>query len=361
MRAYADGRRNRGGIDYFRIAAALLVIANHTSPFGCFGEAIDFLLTGIIARIAVPFFLMVTGYFVLPQYVFEKASDSGGIRKFMKKAIALYAASAMLYLPIGLYAGYYDSMSFGKLARLVIFDGTFYHLWYLPASILGAAILYVLGQALPERKKEPASTMRAASLHVAVICVCLYIIGLAGDSYYGLFSRIPFLSALYEAGFCLFTYTRNGLFLTPVFLLLGAWFGHTGWRCSRTTAAAGFLFSMSAMLGEGLLVKHFAIARHNSMYIALLPCAFFVFSLLLTWDIRPSKHLRDISMYLYILHPMAIIAVRGAAKAAGMTKFLEERSLVRYLAVCGLSWLLSEAVVFIQKKGAKKDFCRGRA
>lgn len=57
---------NTGGLDKFRLAGALLVVAIHTSPLTCISAEADFFLTRILARVAVPFFLMVTGQFVLP-------------------------------------------------------------------------------------------------------------------------------------------------------------------------------------------------------------------------------------------------------------------------------------------------------
>ena len=53
------------GIDIFRWAAAFLIVAIHTSPLASFSETGDFILTRVIARVAVPFFLMTTGFFCL--------------------------------------------------------------------------------------------------------------------------------------------------------------------------------------------------------------------------------------------------------------------------------------------------------
>lgn len=58
---------NTGGLDRFRLAGALLVVAIHTSPLTFISAEADFFLTRILARVAVPFFLMVTGQFVLPR------------------------------------------------------------------------------------------------------------------------------------------------------------------------------------------------------------------------------------------------------------------------------------------------------
>ena len=88
--------RNYKGIELFRVVAAFLVIAIHTSPLTTYSETADFIFTRVIARVAVPFFFMVTGYFVL-----SKGTD---VRRFMKKTAIVYAASAALYLPINVYA-----------------------------------------------------------------------------------------------------------------------------------------------------------------------------------------------------------------------------------------------------------------
>ena len=64
--------------------------------------------------------------------------------------------------------------------RRVIFDGSFYHLWYLPALLLGTSIAYFLSRFKPQ-----------AAIPIAG---ALYLIGLSGESYYGLVSGIPVFS-----------------------------------------------------------------------------------------------------------------------------------------------------------------------
>lgn len=50
-------------LDGFRVISALLVVSIHTSPLESISPDADWLLTRVIARIAVPFFFMSTGYF----------------------------------------------------------------------------------------------------------------------------------------------------------------------------------------------------------------------------------------------------------------------------------------------------------
>ena len=56
---------------------------------------------------------------------------------------------------------------------------------------------------------------------VLVITSVLYIVGLFGDSYYGIASEIPFLKNLYAEIFDILDYTRNGVFFAPVVFVLG--------------------------------------------------------------------------------------------------------------------------------------------
>lgn len=66
-----EQKQRFGGLDRFKFIAAFLVVAIHTSPLSSFSANADFLLTRVLARTAVPFFLMVTGYFLLPQYLLK--------------------------------------------------------------------------------------------------------------------------------------------------------------------------------------------------------------------------------------------------------------------------------------------------
>lgn len=345
-----EGNRQYGGFDLCKIAAAFLVVAIHTSPLVSFSTDADFILTRVFARVAVPFFLMVSGFFLLPQYLYQNSTDRRPILRFWKKTLFLYLLATLIYLPVSFYAGHLNGLSALAVFRVIVFDGTFYHLWYLPAAMLGVGLVYLLSRKLPPR---------------AIIAVSLifYLIGLLGDSYFGLADRIPALSAAYNGMFQLFAYTRNGIFYAPVFLVLGAWIGQCH-RCnpqsdSKKRDGAGFVLFMILMTVEGLTLHHFGIQRHDSMYIMLLPVMFFLFRLVLSWNKKPSRNLREASMWIYLIHPLSIVVVRGAAKVAGLTELLVNNSLVHYLAVCALSCVFAFFVSKLPRR--KPPFLKGRA
>ena len=78
-------KKNLGSLDYFKMVAAFLVVAIHTSPLASFHGEADFVLTRIIARTAVPFFLMVTGYFTLSGYLSVEPADFRPLSRWVKK------------------------------------------------------------------------------------------------------------------------------------------------------------------------------------------------------------------------------------------------------------------------------------
>ena len=116
------------GIDLFRFVAAFLVIAIHTSPLIRYSEIGDFILTRIIARVAVPFFFMTSGFFLITRYTY----DSKKLIAFVKKSAILYGVAIAIYIPFNIYNGYFamDNL-YQNILKDIIFNGTLYHLWYL--------------------------------------------------------------------------------------------------------------------------------------------------------------------------------------------------------------------------------------
>lgn len=67
------------------------------------------------------------------------------MRKYLLKTGALYGVSILLYLPVMIYAGYFrEGGVFPTFLSDLLFNGTFYHLWYLPGAMLGMCIVALL-------------------------------------------------------------------------------------------------------------------------------------------------------------------------------------------------------------------------
>lgn len=71
-----------------------------------------------------------------------------------QKTAVLYGISIAVYLPLNLYNGYFSGKHFlPELIKDLVFDGTMYHLWYLPASMLGAGIAWYAVRRLGFKKR----------------------------------------------------------------------------------------------------------------------------------------------------------------------------------------------------------------
>ena len=325
MSAPGKASAQYGGLDLFRIPAALLVVAVHTGPLLTVSSQANYLITDILARMAVPFFLAVSGFFLAP----GMKKGWQGLRHFCRKVLLLYGISVLIYLPLMVRNGYFSGCTLLSLAADLVFNGPFYHLWYFPAAVLGAVIVSLLLRQLGERG-------------ALAVCLLLYLVGLLGDSYYGLSATLPPLNAFYNLLFSCFDYTRNGLFLAPLFLLLGVLLREHPSRLAAGQYGALLCGGLALLVAEGELVAQLGLPRHDSMYLALPLCVWPLMRLLCSVKFKSFPVIRTASTAVYVLHPLCIVAVRGGAKALGILSqdgFLLGSSLLHYLAVATVSLL----------------------
>lgn len=334
-----NNKKTYAALDSFRVISAILIIAIHTSPLLSINVTADFILTRIIARAAVPFFFLVTGYFMYPHL---EEQDTKYVLGFCKKIGIIYLIAILLYLPLNFYTGYFKNITITQMGKDLIFDGTFYHLWYLPAVILGVLL-------------TSSFILKAGVKNALALSFILYVIGLGGDSYYGLVSQTDGLKNFYDFLFGISSYTRNGIFFAPMFLTLGAWIRSSRKQTGRRQITLGLIFSTIFLFAEGMLLYSFKLQRHDSMYISLIPCMYFLFQMLLLENGKSNKNLRSISLIIYIIHPWVIILVRGFAKIAGLWNILIDNSLIHFVFVsigsCFFAWM----ILFIQNRVKKNE------
>lgn len=337
------------GLDYFKIIAAFLIVAVHTSPLSTYNQTADFILTRIIARVGVPFFFMITGYFIIAPYIKSQKANKQDLKIFMFKMCKLYGVAILIYIPLNIYMGYFNSKELIlKILKDLFFNGTLYHLWYLPAAILGIGIVYFL-----------ILKLRAPFLYVIVFI--LYLIGLLGDSYYGIVAQVPIITSGYDMIFQVFDYTRNGLFFAPIFIVLGASINNNESNSKGSRDIIGLSISLTLLLIEGLMLRRFQMQRHDSMYLFLVPSMYFLFRMLMQLKGSSKKNLRSISMLIYILHPMVIVMVRGIAKIFNMQLIFIDNSFIHYILVCTISLFVANITLSMKARLKPKPNEKGRA
>lgn len=93
---YNDNKLNYDNIDFFRYIFSIIIIILHMRPFLETSNQLDLAFNNIVSRICVPFFFVVTGYFVA-----KKEKDNPNyIKKYIKSMIPLYLTWCLIYLPI---------------------------------------------------------------------------------------------------------------------------------------------------------------------------------------------------------------------------------------------------------------------
>lgn len=322
-------------IDYFRILAAVLVIAIHISPLMDINPTADFVLTRIIGRTAVPFFFMITGFFL-----FENGNpELLTLRRTVWRILKIYVLAIILYLPLTVYNGYFNSLSLFKLIQDIAVNGTLYHLWYLPALITGISVTYLLIKYIGKR-------------NALILSILFYLIGLGGDYYYALIKDFPILKEMYRGIFKYCDYTRNGFFMAPIFLMLGGYLPSVKQYLSKKACLLLTCLSFLLLAKEALLVADIKNIRHDSMYFLLPLVVFFICLFLLKYKGPRSVLSKDVSLLVYVLHPMVIVIVRVISKAIGMEGLLWNPHSVQFIIVTLLSFAISYlGIIFWKGKG----------
>ena len=80
-------------LDYVRLILSFFIIAIHTYPLSFLGDFQDYLFTRIIFRIAVPLYLMITGYYILKKSLKQKEV----LINYLKKISTIYLSSIIIY------------------------------------------------------------------------------------------------------------------------------------------------------------------------------------------------------------------------------------------------------------------------
>lgn len=316
-------------IDVWRFIAVFFIVAIHISPFSSYNMDVDFFFTRILGRVAVPMYLMITGYFIMDKAL----KDMEVLKSYTKKIFKIYLICILLYLPINVYMGYFKNIGMVSFLKDFIFNGTMYHLWYFPALIMGIWIVYFFLKRFDYKR-------------ITWVFVLLYFIGLFGDSYFGVSENIPFLKSFYNAIFEVCNFTRNGLFFVPIFIYMG-------FRVKKENIKTDILpiiIFLSLMSIEGLILHKYDLQRHDSMYVFLLPLMYFIFSYIIQKSKSTNKFLRSMATDIYILHPLMIVCVRFGAKLIKLDKIILGNSLVFYVTVSLVTVIVSLLFEKVRRK-----------
>lgn len=280
-----SSKKNRTeSIDVLKFILAFLVVGIH-APFSYISEV-------AFARIAVPLFFMITGYY-LPTMNTDK------FRKHIKKILFLTIVSTLFYLIHSyIQLAYGSSVSADWLAENFnlkkLCDWILYnnipigsHLWYFYALLYVFLILYIFNKF---------KHINFLFKILPILFLCNYLLSFGPSIYY-----------------------RNFLFTGLPYVLLGCLFRkyeeHLLKLFSKShTLIIGFILFSFGLGIELLIYKWFGLITYRDHYLFTLPMAAFIFLLALKHPHYGTGSYialigRKYSAYIYIMHPFFIFLI----------------------------------------------------
>ena len=129
------------GIDLVKVLMAFVVVSIHTTTWPLLG----------IREVAVPYFFIVSGFFLFGKMTGDRSSDLRAIRSWTLKILRLYLIWTAIYLPFTVYGFLQDGLSlkqslmlFGRNLLFVGENFMSWPLWYLLAMIWSGVLVFVL-------------------------------------------------------------------------------------------------------------------------------------------------------------------------------------------------------------------------
>lgn len=323
-------------IDLAKFIFSFLVVAIHTLPLYQVSLLANSILVQYIARYAVPFFFITSGYFIA-----QKQTDSFNFKSIfnqLKSLLIIYALWSCIYFPFqsrNVYQNLFKTINLDAIQEYFFratYIGSYFHLWYFVALIQAIILYRFLIQYLKIKT-------------LIRIFTFIYLFGLLGDGYYYLNSY------LHTSEIILFIRehlggTRNGFFMGTIFVMIGAKIATIEISKINTTKLwLLFIGFTLAHLLEVIFIKKYSLGKDYNMALFLLPASTFLFILILKSELKfnfSTIKLRQYSTYIYCFHPLAIIL--GSAFA------FNNNSLVRYFFVLGVSIIAAIIITESQKK-----------
>jgi peptidoglycan/LPS O-acetylase OafA/YrhL len=273
-------------VDTLRLLAALEVILLHVNL-----EGLPVLLPIAIrlqARWAVPFFFIISGYFLARRLDDPARSD---VRPAIHRMIWVFLLWTLIYIPLVLYQHDVREVFRRLLSAGFVYSGTYFHLWFPSSLVLGLIFLsfclhYKLDRLIP---------------WISVL-ILMHILMAGSYDIFGIKFPFDFETARHWAS-------------VPC-LLLGVWLhrrGPIGWPAAWALVIGGL--ALQAVEAYVLLTRFSVSAYDHEILLGTIPMALGAASLGLSglkWLEFPvlSSWGKEYSLGIYLIHPLMAFAVR---------------------------------------------------
>ena len=340
--------RQNNAIDLAKFICAAFVVAIHVAPFGSTNGTgvisyFNFFIQDYLARIAVPFFFITSGYFLFRKTDMNNF-DIKPAKQYVIRLIKLYLIWSLIYFPVKLGSIITDKKGIlhgiSTYFKDFIFSTSYSHLWYLNALIFATAILSLL---LYKRVK-PAILIAGGGI--------FYLLGLFGQSWFGFLEplRNTFVWDILKSVQSLIITTRDGLFDGLIFVGIGMLFAYYEIKLTRKQSVAGLTVSLILLFVESFGLQYLGYSRSHDTYLFLVPTAFFLFAVIRDIKLPDNpkyKRMRILSSLIYFIHPWIKI-ILGALTYIVFKK--QAIFLISFILTFTIAFFLSSAVIRLSEK-----------
>ena len=335
-------------VDFFRLLFAIGIVALHLAPMQDINETLNYFVVHVLTRLGVPFFFLVSGFFLQ-----KKIQDVQNVKAYLARIFQLYVIYTVLYLPQIVYddrkAGGFWVWNLLDFVRNFFLVGSYTQLWYFVGLIVATLLLYWLKNKLKLQDR-----------YIAAMVLVLYAIGTIGNAYIQpLQDRIDVpADALAQLDgkylllwlyFRVFGTTRNGLFFGLPYVFFGYLIAKNRDKIVRKNYLLLAVLSFLLMIGEAVVVHEVFGATGSDMLFALLPTSVFILLFAAFIDCRKTernfhlaKHLRSLSVLYFGLHKWIEFYFVGLLhRVLGV----ELNSLARFVLVVVLNYIAAEVII----------------
>ena len=291
-------REQINSLDLVKFIGCFLIIAIHADPIPHFPTA-SVILCDCVTRAFLAFFFLSAGYLLSRRLsAAEEGARHAVFRRYVGRIFRLWGVWTLVYIPFFLMLKREDLQNFRLSVLLdwaweILHTGSFFHLWFLSALLVGTLLIYGL--------------RRMWCAPPALV----YALGLAGHSYGFLLDGVPALAQIRDGFLSWYGTTRDGIFCAPLFLALGWWVA--GWKRLPSIRASvlGLAASMLLLAAEALWLRTRAEQRELYVMLPLAGLCLLLTALHIQLDGgRIWKVLRTYSTLIYLVHPIQILLFR---------------------------------------------------
>lgn len=300
MKAVPSSRKIDAKYDILKFLFSFIVVAAHAHVFSPG--------TYLWLRNMVPIYFMISAAFLFSKLNrLAPEEQSSAFRKYMGRNLTLYIFWLIPMLPLNMifnwpsYVAYTPLSFILQLIRKVLVGDPFVAAWYLPATIWGTALVYIIGKKLGHNA-------------AAVCSVLAFVFVTVRASYFCLFEDNLLIWRLYHYYELILDFAPLSFPYAMMWIFMGKCFGEN--RIKDRPVWVLLVFLVVSCLGlylEGRFTNALNGAFNNESYFMNLPvavCLFALFRKLPAISVPMSERLRHFSTFLFVTHSAPLLALR---------------------------------------------------